>query len=319
MLKSLKAVASVIGMLLLGVATLGALMLAQAFSARRRRPPETGNRVQVRSWLIGGDNKGTPLELAMVGDSLAAGLGADNPSDTVGVLLAKGLAAASERPVQLRNVAVVGTESKHLAEQIANLTSEHAQLEVVVIIVGGNDVLHLQRIGASVQYLATAVRELRSRGCEVVVGTCPDMGTVRLFAQPLRLVAHFLSRLLATAQTIVVLRAGGRTVSLADTVGPIFTREPVTMFSADRVHPSSQGYARAAEALLPSVCAAAGLWGGWKLNLPRRIYLRERHVRWMAPLAFWAVHHAGSEVSTVPGTESKRVHVVWRPGNPRVK
>lgn len=319
MRKILKAVAKTFGILFVGVAALGALLTAQAYLARHRRPAGPGMPIQVRSWLIGRDNEGTPLELAMVGDSLAAGLGADEPSETVGVLLARGLAAASERPVQLRNVAIVGSESKDLAEQVANLTSTHSQLEVVVIIVGGNDVLHLQRIGASVQYLATAVRELRSRGCEVVVGTCPDMGTVRLFAQPLRFLAHFLSRLLATAQTIVVLRAGGRTVSLADTVGPIFTREPTTMFSTDQVHPSSQGYARAAEALLPSVCAAAGFWGGWELNLPHRIYWRERHIRWMAPLAFWAVRHAGAEVSPVPGTEQERVHVVWRPGNPRTK
>lgn len=316
---ALKVVVSMMGMLCFAVAPLGGLLVAQAFLARHRRPPGEGSPVQVRSWLIGGDNTGTPLELALMGDSLAAGLGADEPRETVGVLLARGLAAASERPVQLRNVAVVGSESKHLAEQVANLTSTNSQLEVVVIIVGGNDVLHLQSIGASVQHLATAVRELRSRGCEVVVGTCPDMGTVRLFAQPLRLLAHFLSRLLAAAQTIVVLRAGGRTVSLADTVGPIFTREPVTMFSSDRVHPSSLGYSRAAEALLPSVCAAAGIWGGWKLSLPHRIHWRERDIRWMAPLAFWAVRHAGAEASPVPGAQPPRVHVVWRPGNPRTQ
>lgn len=315
--KVVKALATTVGILVLGAATLGALLVAQAFLARHRRPPGKGSPLQVRSWLIGADKSGTPLELAMVGDSLAAGLGAHEPEDTVGVLLAKGLSAASERPVQLRNVAVVGSASKDLAEQITNLASVRSSPEVVVIIVGGNDVLRLESVGAAVQHLASAVRKLRKMGCDVVVGTCPDMGTVQLFAQPLRLVAHLLSRLLATAQTIVVLRAGGRTVSLADTVGPVFTRDPAAMFSADQVHPSSQGYARAAEALLPSVCAAAGSWGGWKLALPRRIYRRKRHIRWMAPLAFWAVRHAGAEMSTVPGTGERHVHVVWRPGNPR--
>ena len=33
------------------------------------------------------------------------------------------------------------------------------------------------------------------------------------------------------------------------------------MFSKDRFHPSAAGYARAAAALLPSVCAALGVWG----------------------------------------------------------
>lgn len=311
MRKTLRAVAAITGGMLLGVVGAGALMVLEATRARRRRPPEPAVPVQVRSWLVPGDAGGEPLELAIVGDSLAAGLGAEEPNESVGVLLAKGLAAASGRPVQLRNVAVVGAESKDLAGQIENLTNPHVHLEVVVIVIGGNDVLHLQSIGASVQYLDEAVRELRRRGCHVVVATCPDMGTVRLFAQPLRLVAHFLSRLLAMTQTIVVLRAGGRTVSLADTLGPSFLRHPSLVFSADQVHPSSRGYAVAAGVLLPSVCAAAGDWGGWKLSVPHRIYRRRRHIRWLVWLAFWAVHHAGSEVSRVPGHHGDLVQIAW--------
>ena len=313
--KKLKVAAAIAGTVSLGVATLGAILVGQAYVARRHRPPEPANRVQVRSWLIGSEHKGAPLELAIVGDSLAAGLGANEPSETVGVLLAKGLAAASERQVQLRNVAVVGAESKDLAGQIAKLTNPHAHLEVVVIVIGGNDVMHLRSTGAAVQYLAAAVRELRERGCQVVVATCPDMGAVRRFKQPLRLLAHLLSRLLATAQTIVVLRAGGRTVSMADLLGPSFKRFPAKMFSDDQVHPSAQGYERAAEALLPSVCAAAGYWGGWTLSMPHRVYQRERHILRLAPLAFWAVRHPGTEVSAVPGTQRKRIHAVWRPGD----
>ena len=318
MRRSLKAVTAVAGVMILGVATLGTLMAAQAYVARRREP-EIVSRVQVRSWFIGGDAlHRAPLELAMVGDSLAAGLGADEPSKTVGVLLAEGLAAASERQVHLRNVAVVGAESKDLAGQIGNLTDPHVHLEVVVIVIGGNDVMHLQKIGAAVQYLAVAVSDLRSRGCQVIVATCPDMGTTKRFDQPLRLLAHFLSRLLATAQTIVVLRAGGRTVSMGDTLGPSFKQNPAEMFAADQVHPSSQGYARAAEELL-SVCAAAGVWGGWKLSVPHRVYRRESHIRRLAPLAFWAVRHPGAETSTVPGTQRKRVHVIWRRRNAHSK
>lgn len=317
--RAIKVAAKVAGVLLLALVSLGALLTAQAFVARRRRPPGPASPEQVRTELFGEKLSGQPLELAMIGDSLAAGLGADDPEDSAGVLLARGLVAASGRPVQLRNAGVIGAESKDLAGQIARLTQRGVRLEVVVIIVGGNDIMHSQRIGAAVQHLATAVRALRHRGCEVVVATCPDMGTVRLFDQPLRFIAHLLSRLLATAQTIVVLRAGGRTVSLADTIGPSFMQDPDAMFSEDRLHPSSHGYAHAAEALLPSVCAAAGEWGGWKFDLPRRIYGRARPMRWLVWLAFWAVRHGGSEVSPVHRTGRRLVHVVWRPGVPRAQ
>jgi hypothetical protein len=50
-------------------------------------------------------------------------------------------------------------------------------------------------------------------------------------------------------------------VSLGDLIGPEFAESPHVMFSKDRFHPSAAGYARAAAALLPSVCAALCVWG----------------------------------------------------------
>jgi lysophospholipase L1-like esterase len=292
---SLKALAATARFVGLGLAGVVVLLAVESLWARQRRMPDPTTPVEVRSGLFG-DAGGEPLELAILGDSLAVGFGADDPDCAVGVLLAEGLAAASGRQVQLRNVAVVGAESRDLADQVARLCHPDVHLEVVVIIVGGNEILHLHRIGASVQYLAEAVRYLRRRGCEVVVATCPDMGTVRIFAQPLRLLAHVLSRLLATAQTIVVLRAGGRTVSMAEELGPTFRREPRDMFSSDRVHPSSLGYSRAADIILPSVCAAAGYWTGQKLSLPHRIYRPDLRIHRLAWLAFRAARLAGTQV-----------------------
>src|SRR2546421_10607514 len=63
---------------------------------------------------------------------------------------------------------------------------------------------------------------------------------------------------MAAAQTVAVVEAGGRTVSLGDLLGPEFAASPETMFAADRFHPSAMGYRAATAALLPSVIAAAG-------------------------------------------------------------
>ena len=312
MSRALKAFAETAGMAVVGAIAVGLLMAVEALVARKRHPPESGLQFPVRSGLFGAATAGEPLELAILGDSLAVGFGADDPDRTVGVLLAEGLAAGSGRPVQLRNAAVIGAESKDLMGQIARLTHPDVHLEVVVIVIGGNQIMHLHRIGRGVQYLASAVQELRSRGCHVVVATCPDVGTVRLFDQPLRFLAHLLSRLLATAQTIVVLRAGGRTVSLADTLGPLFRRDPDDMFSHDHMHPSSLGYARAAEVLLPSVCAAAGYWTGMERSLPHRIYRHDRRIHRLAWLAFRAARHAGAEMSAVKGHEQSWVQIVSR-------
>ena len=92
---------------------------------------------------------------------------------------------------------------------------------------------------------ATRSGELRAAGCEVVVGTCPDLGAIRPIKPPLRWLARRWSRQLAAAQTVAVVEAGGRTVSLGDLLGPAFEADPDRMFGADRFHPSAEGYARA--------------------------------------------------------------------------
>ena len=104
--------------------------------------------------------------------------------------------------------------------------------------------------------LAAAVTRLREAGCEVVVGTCPDLGTVRPITQPLRAFLRRSSRELAQAQAVGTAAAGGRPVRLGHLLGPYFEARPDDYFSADRFHPSARGYAACAEALLPECLAA---------------------------------------------------------------
>ena len=111
----------------------------------------------------------------------------------------------------------------------------------------------------AVRYLADAVRTLRAAGAEVVVGTCPDLGTIRPIQPPLRWLARRWSRQLAAAQTVAVVEAGGRTVSLGDLLGPTVRRRAGTGCSAGTgsTRPP-RGTRVAAAALLPTVLAALG-------------------------------------------------------------
>jgi hypothetical protein len=88
---------------------------------------------------------------------------------------------------------------------------------------------------------------------KVVVGTCPDLGTVRPIPHPLKWIARRWSRSLAAAQTVAVVEAGGRTVALADLLGPEFDAHPDTMFGPDQFHPSAAGYRAVAAAIVPSL------------------------------------------------------------------
>lgn len=200
---------------------------------------------------------GDPIDLLLLGDSIAAGLGADHVRDTLGHQLARRLAKATHRAVRLRTAAVVGAESSDLGGQLATLPTAYAP-HVAVIVVGGNDVTHRVRLGESRRHLGEAVQALRDLGAGVVVGTCPDLGALRPLPQPLRSLGSRASRQLAAVQREVTVGLGGHAVSLADVVGPFFITRPDEMFALDRFHPSTAGYRRTAKAMMPSLLAALG-------------------------------------------------------------
>ncbi|GGZ98870.1 SGNH/GDSL hydrolase family protein [Streptomyces echinoruber] len=251
------------GIGLVGVAAMG-LLLAEAQMARRHVGIGAISHVPHADGLYGSGYAvpgEPPLRMVLLGDSTAAGQGVRRAGQTPGALLASGLAAVAERPVELRNVALPGARSDDLDRQVALVLADPARVpDICVVMIGANDVTHRMPPTRSVRHLSAAVRRLRTAGAEVVVGTCPDLGTLQPVQQPLRWLARRASRHLAAAQTIGVVEQGGRTVSLGDLLGPEFAANPRELFGPDHYHPSAEGYATAAMAVLPTVCAALGLW-----------------------------------------------------------
>lgn len=207
------------------------------------------------------DDGRDPLRLAVLGDSMAVGVGVTHPSQMPGVLLAQALAEEADRPVRLSTYAISGSTTRDLVPQVDAAVLDAPQ--VALIIIGANDVTSRLGVRESAHLLGQQVRKLRAVGCGVVVGTCPDLGIVRPIPQPLRAVGHHYSLRLAAAQTAEVRRVGGVPVSLANLLAPEFMARHVDMFSSDRFHPSAVGYEAAAGVLLAPLCQVAGLWPGW--------------------------------------------------------
>jgi lysophospholipase L1-like esterase len=238
-------------------AALFALLREEARAARRKVESRSNKQDPPSGDGIYGTGKGKPIVFTVLGDSSAVGLGVERATETPGVLIAAALTELAERPVRLVRLAVSGAVSRELDAQVDKALAEHP--DVALIMIGANDVTSRTRPAVSVLHLADAVRRLGEVGCEVVVGTCPDLGTIRPIAQPLRTFARKWSRDMAAAQTVAVVEAGGRTVSLGSVLGPAFASDR-SMFSVDEFHPSAVGYAQAAAVLLPSVADAVGVW-----------------------------------------------------------
>jgi lysophospholipase L1-like esterase len=194
------------------------------------------------------------LSFAVLGDSLAAGLGAESPDELPGVRLARGLAEERDGPVRLVTHAISGSRTTDLEAQVDRALIDPPDLALVIV--GGNDVTSKIRVGTSAALLGRQVTRLLEAGTTVVVGTCPDLGIILPIPQPLRMVASRYSLTLARAQRRVLDRLGVRAVSIAALLSPEFLARSHELFSADRFHPNGKGYEFAANVLLAPLCAA---------------------------------------------------------------
>lgn len=291
------------GLTVLGGLTFG-LLVVEARLAKKIIQATPNGDPPVADQVYGAALPGDPISFVMMGDSTAAGLGVADPGETPAALLATGLSAIAARPVRLSNVAKSGARSEALPDQTTRALA--ARPEIVVVMIGANDVTARVSPAESVRHLGATVRRLREAGCEVVVGTCPDLGSVKPVMQPLRWIAQRASRQLAAAQTITVVEHGARSVSLGDLLGSEFAAEPREMFSADRYHPSSRGYAAAAAALLPSMAAALGLEPDVEVLPDRRL-----------GEGVLPIYLAAAEAAEEPGTEVAGTRVGGRERGPR--
>jgi lysophospholipase L1-like esterase len=286
------------GLGLVGGGLLGLVKL-EAKLARRWIGPASLPPLDVDG-LHGTEFGGEPLSLLVVGDSVAAGYGAEDATDTPAVMLASGLAHIAGRPVRVTSRAKVGARSAHLDRQVdSGLSSDP---DVTVVIVGANDVTHSVRPSDAVRQLDVVVRRLRSAGSAVVVGTCPDLGGIQPIPPPLRQIARAMSRRMAAAQTIAVVEADGVAVSMGELpqLPQHLMHMPAELFGADRFHPSVAGYASMVAALLPAVADVLGLWDG------------DDDVDAVLPISVAAV-----EAAEVAGTEVSSARVAGQERGPR--
>ncbi|WP_054816228.1 SGNH/GDSL hydrolase family protein [Nocardia arizonensis] len=239
------------------------LLMAQAGVARgaigrdTSKPPQadgvfTAGCAAPEAWRPG---KPVDVHLMVFGDSTAAGLGCTDCEEVPGVRIARGLAEETGLRVRLSTKAISGATSKGLAGQVDAMFVAGPPPDAAVIFIGANDITKKHSISASANRLGAAVARLRAAGSVVVVGTCPDLGTVMAIPQPLRTIVHNWSARLAKAQMSVTHAAGGHPVSMRD-LGTEFLTAPDRLFAEDGFHPSADGYQLAAAHVLPVLVTA---------------------------------------------------------------
>jgi len=193
------------------------------------------------------------MRLAVLGDSIAWGQGAARERDRLAARLTEGLSVRGV-DVEPSVFAVRGARSSGLAAQVGHALTWRPALAVVVI--GANDLTHLVPADEAAEHLGRAVRRLRGVGAEVVVAPAPDLSSVPHVPEYMRAAVRAAGDLLRQQQVTAVLSEGGRVADPAQQASRAFAADS-SLFSADRFHPSSAGYAVIADCLLPVLAEAA--------------------------------------------------------------
>ena len=193
------------------------------------------------------------LRLAVLGDSIAHGVGAQHTSHTLAARLRERL-VASGLSTESRVFARSGARSSDLARQVRRALPWRPDLALVVV--GANDLSHSVPPRIAAQALRDAVRTLRRAGAEVVSAPAPDLSVVPHVPPQMRGALREAGGRLRRAQVEAVLDEGGRVADPEAQASALFG-EDGSLFSPDLFHPSSAGYAVIAEALAPVVLDAA--------------------------------------------------------------
>lgn len=192
------------------------------------------------------------LRLALLGDSIAFGVGAAGPTDTLAPRLAAALVAAGFA-VRTEVFAVPGAVSSDLGGQVRRAVPWRP--DVAVVVVGANDLTRLVPPERSAAHLGDAVRALRAVGARVVVAPAPDLSVVPHVPPAARALVRAGSAMLRRAQVEVTVAAGGSVADVEGATSAGFASDR-SLFSRDLFHPSSAGYALISAALAPVVLVA---------------------------------------------------------------
>jgi lysophospholipase L1-like esterase len=249
-------------------ATIGAfagLVALQMMRLRRMEflPAHPGFYINHLVAPAGGSDR-SPLRLAVLGDSTAAGVGVDRPEDALPYLLAARIAEAEGSPVHVVSYAWSGARIADLARAqlpraLEPLRSTDTEpflpgADVVAVVIGANDATHRTppaRYRADLRATLEGIRAAAPRARVVLAGIPAFRGALRAI-EPLIFIVDQYARLLRPISRAEALRAGVAYADLAREV-PSRIRGQAGVLSSDRFHLSVIGYSAWADVIFEAI------------------------------------------------------------------
>jgi lysophospholipase L1-like esterase len=223
------------------VSSLGlAGVVVRRTAGQLRRLREAGATVPALTHETTVPGTGDTCHLVVLGDSAAAGHGLPDADAGLARQVARRFAQRTGRPVDVVSRARDGaTTADVLAEQVHHLG---ADAEVVLVGVGVNDAVRGRAPGVVADVTRRLLTDVRAAApdAEVVLLTCPDLGSAPGLPRVLRPAMRWSCRRVAAAQRRVACDLGVAIV-------PADGRLPPEAFGTDGFHPGTIGVATLAD------------------------------------------------------------------------
>ena len=197
---------------------------------------------------------GSPLHLAVIGDSTAVGVGAGTRALSYPAQLAALMADAG---IAIR-LTVLGRSGARWNDVARGFAPQAVQLEpdIVVVGVGGNDAIHLTPVRSLRSSIAAALETFGAAGIPALVILGPRFDSP-VAPRPLRDVIESRCRVVNRAIARVARGRGVATIDPRPHLGDSFAGDPGRYFSEDLFHPGPEGYRLWAEAVAGPVLQVA--------------------------------------------------------------
>lgn len=211
-------------------------------------PPTTGHSsAAVNERGIFAHVPSVPLNFVAVGDSLVAGCGVENQSDSLTPMVAHEVARREGRPVHWSTHAKLGATMRRVRHRfIQEIPSE---VDLLMICAGSNDVLARRPLSQWQDDLSATLDIAQERATVVLVSSSGQPHNSP--ALPRRLRAE-LGRRIDEQTKLTEALCSARGVSFADVSNvPL----PEGFWAADRFHPSKVGYETATDVLTSALYA----------------------------------------------------------------
>jgi lysophospholipase L1-like esterase len=230
----------------------GALLMPMAalqVPALRRRVPRLGHPPSPATGTVAGDV--TTLRLLGVGESTIAGVGVERPDDALTGAVARALAARTGRTVRWTAVGRNGATAAAVRRDLLSLVPPEP-VDVILLGLGGNDLMRLTGRGAFLRELdalvAALIARTGARDPVVAFPGMPQMGAFPALPGVVRAVAGLRSRWLEWETIHWAARRPGHVHAR-----PTFTGDAATFFASDGFHPSAAGYRAWGEAIVDAI------------------------------------------------------------------